>query len=88
MPKYQGSLDAADKAYVFYSKHAMAIKNMPFLKTKMVEDAFSMKDLKVFDNREDLEEELNLLDISNSVVVFMSSGNFEKVDLKGILIEK
>jgi UDP-N-acetylmuramate: L-alanyl-gamma-D-glutamyl-meso-diaminopimelate ligase len=88
LPKYSDSLADADEAYVFYSAHTLEIKNMPFLKTNLVIDAFNRRDLKVINEREALESELENLNLTNSVVVFMSSGNFDKIDLKGILINK
>jgi UDP-N-acetylmuramate: L-alanyl-gamma-D-glutamyl-meso-diaminopimelate ligase len=88
LPNYANSLKDADEAYVFYSAHTLEIKNMPFLKTKMVKEAFKKEELKVMTKREELLKELEKLGVADSVVVFMSSGNFDKIDLKGILIKK
>lgn len=88
LPQYSGSLADADEAYLYYSEHTLAVKKMPFLKTKYIYDAFNKEDMKVISKREDLIKEIENLDLSNAILVFMSSGNFDKIDLKGILIHK
>lgn len=80
MKEYKGAMDAADEASVFYSKHALELKRMPDLRKDAVKNGFANKDLQVFNSRAALEDWLNRLDYKNSVVVFMSSGNYDGLD--------
>jgi len=80
MKEYKGSLDEADEAAVFYSRHALELKRMPPLPPETVKNGFGKKDLEVFNERADLENWLKKLDYHNAVVVFMSSGNYDGLD--------
>lgn len=80
MNEYNGALEAADEAAVFYSKHALELKRMPELKKEAVAKGFDKKDLAVLNNRSELEEWVNKKDFKNSVVLFMSSGNYDGFD--------
>jgi len=80
MKEYKGALEKADEAAVFYSRHALELKRMPDLPVSMVAAGFDKKGLQVFNERGALEEWLKALDYRNSVVVFMSSGNYDGFD--------
>ena len=81
MNEYNGSLDKADIAAVFYSKHALELKRMPELKKEAVKKGFNKKNMAVFNNKEELNSWLNELDLTNAVVLFMSSGNYDGIDI-------
>jgi UDP-N-acetylmuramate: L-alanyl-gamma-D-glutamyl-meso-diaminopimelate ligase len=80
MKEYAGALDPADEAVVFYSNHALELKRMPQLPKEVVEKGFGKKGLHVFNKKEELEQWLTSNQYNNSVVVFMSSGNYEGLD--------
>jgi len=80
MKEYNGALQAADQAAVFYSKHALELKRMPDLPKETVKEGFGKKGLSVFNERSELENWLNDLDFDNAVVAFMSSGNYDGID--------
>jgi UDP-N-acetylmuramate: L-alanyl-gamma-D-glutamyl-meso-diaminopimelate ligase len=80
MKEYNGAMDKADEASVFYSKHALELKRMPDLPKEIVRNGFSKDDLQVFNDRAELENWLNQLDYKNAVAVFMSSGNYDGLD--------
>ena len=80
MKEYNGALQAADHAAVFYSKHALELKRMPDLPKETVKEGFGKKGLSVFNERSELENWLNDLDFDNAVVAFMSSGNYDGID--------
>jgi UDP-N-acetylmuramate: L-alanyl-gamma-D-glutamyl-meso-diaminopimelate ligase len=80
MTEYKGALDSADEAAVFYSRHALELKRLPELPKAAVEKGFQKQGLQVFNHREELEEWLNGLDLKDSVVLFMSSGNYDGFD--------
>jgi UDP-N-acetylmuramate: L-alanyl-gamma-D-glutamyl-meso-diaminopimelate ligase len=81
MKEYEGVMDGVDEATVFYSKHALELKRMPELDKSSIEAGFQKNNLHVFNTRKELENWLNQLDYKNSVVLFMSSGNYEGIDI-------
>ena len=81
MTEYDGSLEAADNAVVFYSNHALQQKGMPELKKEMVFDGFNKKDLSVVSNKEDLQKWLEQQNYKKANLVLMSSGNFDGLDV-------
>jgi UDP-N-acetylmuramate: L-alanyl-gamma-D-glutamyl-meso-diaminopimelate ligase len=80
MKEYEGVMNGVDEAAVFYSKHALELKRMPELDKSVVANGFQKKDLNVFNNRKELEDWLNNRNYNNSVVLFMSSGNYEGIN--------
>jgi UDP-N-acetylmuramate: L-alanyl-gamma-D-glutamyl-meso-diaminopimelate ligase len=80
MKEYKGAMDEAEEASVFYSKHALELKRMPDLPKDVVKNGFGKVNLQVFNDRTDLENWLNGFDYKNTVVVFMSSGNYDGLD--------
>jgi UDP-N-acetylmuramate: L-alanyl-gamma-D-glutamyl-meso-diaminopimelate ligase len=82
LPQYNGVMDPAHDAWVYYSPDAVAHKKLPELSKKAVVEAFGPR-VRVFDTPEELS--LALSDpAENSAVVLMSSGNFGGIDLEDI----
>jgi UDP-N-acetylmuramate: L-alanyl-gamma-D-glutamyl-meso-diaminopimelate ligase len=81
MKEYEGVMNGVNEAAVFYSKHALELKRMPELAESVVEAGFKKDRLQVFNTRQQLENWLNHLEYKNSVVLFMSSGNYEGIDV-------
>ncbi|HKG68311.1 MAG TPA: Mur ligase family protein, partial [Segetibacter sp.] len=52
--EYKGAMDKADKAAVFYSKHALELKRMPELPKQVVLEGFAKENLEVITDKEDL----------------------------------
>ena len=84
MKEYEGVMDSVDEAAVFYSKHALELKRMPELDKSVVKAGFQKNDLQVFNTRQELEQWLDQLHYKNSVVLFMSSGNYEGINTNEI----
>ena len=82
---YRGSLDPADKAVVFYSPEAVAIKKLAPLGTSQIKEAFSKDGLEVFTDPEKFRDFLYQNEREESVFLFMSSGNYGGLDLKAFL---
>jgi UDP-N-acetylmuramate: L-alanyl-gamma-D-glutamyl-meso-diaminopimelate ligase len=80
MKEYNGALQQADEAAVFYSKHALELKQMPELKKEAVEAGFNKNGLAVINERMELERWLAERDFRDAVVLFMSSGNYDGFD--------
>lgn len=79
--EYDSCMNGVDKAFVFYSSNALKHKNINDLNEDFVYDAFNRKDLEVFT---DISSCLNSIQAeiqSNTVLLFMSSGNFDGVDI-------
>lgn len=81
MNEYKGALDKADKAVVFYSKHALELKRMPDLPAEKVVAGFEKEGLAVINNREDLWQWLNKQSYTDTNLVLMSSGNYDGLDM-------
>ena len=80
--QYKGCLTDADRAIVFYDPHALQIKHMESLSVDQIKEAFDLPSLEVYTNPEDLSKMLYQLSLSNTALLFMSSGNFGGLDLK------
>ncbi len=88
IPQYANALDGADEAVVFFSEHALKMKKMPSLENMFVHDAFAHPCLSIFSERLDLEEYLKNLDLENINLLLMTSGTFENLPFKKILMLK
>lgn len=82
LQEYKNSLDKADKALVFYSPEAVANKNLEQVSQQQIQDAFQKDGLQVFVNSKDFEDTLFKMDLENSVLLLMSSGNYGGLDLE------
>ncbi len=80
LKEYENALDAADEAIVFYSPDAVAIKKLEEVSEQQIFDAFKRNDLKVFTNPEGFKEHLFNMNLDNSALLLMSSGNYGGLD--------
>ncbi|WP_203293933.1 UDP-N-acetylmuramate--L-alanine ligase [Luteirhabdus pelagi] len=80
LEQYQGALDAADQAIVFYSPHAVMIKGLEEIKRHQILDAFQREDLEVFTNPSDFKTFLYNHDFRDTALLLMSSGNYGGLD--------
>ena len=81
MKEYDGTMDNADEAVVFYSSHALELKRMPELSAEKVKQGFAKDNLIVINKKEELEEFLTTRHYSNSNLLLMSSGNYDGSDI-------
>ena len=81
MKEYDGTMDNADEAVVFYSSHALELKRMPELSAEKVKQGFAKDNLIVINKKEELEEFLTTRHYSNSNLLLMSSGNYDGLDI-------
>jgi UDP-N-acetylmuramate: L-alanyl-gamma-D-glutamyl-meso-diaminopimelate ligase len=79
--EYSGTMENADEGIVFYSKHALELKQMPPLKPQSVIKGFDKVNLEVITEKKQLEERLGNIDRSNTNFLFMSSGNYDGMDI-------
>ena len=80
--EYQGALDQADKAVVFYSPHAVKIKQLDEVTTAQIGAAFGREDLMMFTNPTEFKAFLLNQNLEQTAVVLMSSGNYGGLDFE------
>ena len=85
IPQYKGALAAADKAIVFYNQHTLDMKKMPSLSKEFVAEAFDHPNIEIINTTEDLQNSISKDWRSEGVVLLMTSGNFGKTDIIGLL---
>lgn len=76
LKEYQGALDAADTAVVFYSPDAVKIKKLDEISSEQIASAFRRDDLVIFTDPAGFKNYLFQLDLENSALLLMSSGNY------------
>jgi UDP-N-acetylmuramate: L-alanyl-gamma-D-glutamyl-meso-diaminopimelate ligase len=76
LAEYEGALDNADVAVVFYSPDAVKIKKLEEISYAQISDAFKRDDLVIYTNPEDFRQYLFTADLANSALLLMSSGNY------------
>jgi UDP-N-acetylmuramate: L-alanyl-gamma-D-glutamyl-meso-diaminopimelate ligase len=81
MQEYKGAMDKADTAIVFYSKHALELKRMPDLPAEKVLQGFGKEGLMVMTDKNELGEWMEKQPYQNSNLAFMSSGNYDGLDI-------
>ena len=81
MDEYKGAMEDADVAIVFYSRHALELKRMKFLDPESVKRGFQKQDLEVITEKKFLEEKLKSYTFNNTNFLFMSSGNYDGMDI-------
>ncbi len=82
IPQYAHSLDPADEAVVFFNKHTLEIKGMPDLDPSYIKEQFGRQDLHVLTENDQLISYLDTIHKKNTVVLFMTSGTFNGVNIK------
>lgn len=80
LKEYNGAMNTADEAYVYFNPHTIAHKKLPPITIEQVRAAFARPDLKVSTDSSALMNELKAKNWNNSVLLFMTSGNFDGVD--------
>ena len=84
LSEYKGALDQADKAVVFYSPHAVKIKQLDEVTTAQIEMAFGREDLIIFTNPTEFKGFLFGQNLEQTAVVLMSSGNYGGLDFEEV----
>lgn len=87
LSQYAHSMDAADKAIVYFSHHAIQLKGLPALETSVVKANFRRDDILVADEKEKLENEVASLlkNVEKPVcLLLMSSGIFDGIDWNAV----
>ncbi len=84
LTQYQGALDAADQAVVFYSPHAVEIKKLAPISKAQIAKAFKRDDLIIYTDPAAFQEFLFAQDFNGKNLLLMSSGNYGGLDFTAL----
>jgi UDP-N-acetylmuramate: L-alanyl-gamma-D-glutamyl-meso-diaminopimelate ligase len=88
LKEYEQALDDADIAVVFYSPHAVKIKQLTSVSKEQIAKAFQRDDLIIYTEPAEFKEFLFQQDLKNKALLMMSSGNYGGIrfdDLKSLV---
>jgi UDP-N-acetylmuramate: L-alanyl-gamma-D-glutamyl-meso-diaminopimelate ligase len=88
LKEYEGALNFADEAVVFYSPDAVKIKQLEEVTYEQIASAFNRKDLIIYTNPTEFKDYLFHKNFDNSALLLMSSGNYGGLDfdeVKGLM---
>ncbi|PRX53672.1 UDP-N-acetylmuramate--L-alanine ligase [Flagellimonas meridianipacifica] len=80
LKEYEGALDEADQAVVFYSPDAVRIKGLEEVTESQIRDAFKNQDLKVYTDPSAFQRFLFGKNLDDTALLLMSSGNYGGLD--------
>jgi len=80
LSQYKDSMNLADEAVVYFNPHTIAHKKLKEITPEQVHACFNRKDLKVFTKSPEVTDYLKSKKWKDSVLLMMSSGNFDGVD--------
>lgn len=86
LKEYQGALDYADVAIVFYSPDAVKIKQLEEVTYDQIARSFNREDLVIFTNASDFKNYLFGLNFHDSTLLLMSSGNYGGLDFDEVKV--
>jgi len=81
LKEYKNSMSAADEAYVYYSNHTLEHKKLAAITPEEVKAAFGSDNVIIYNDSDDLFKMLAEKNWKNKVLLLMSSGNFDGVNL-------
>ena len=76
LKEYEGALEYADVAVVFYSPDAVKIKQLEEVTYEQIAKAFNREDLIIYTNPAEFKTFLFNQNLENSALLLMSSGNY------------
>jgi UDP-N-acetylmuramate: L-alanyl-gamma-D-glutamyl-meso-diaminopimelate ligase len=84
LSEYKGALDDADTAVVFYSPHAVKIKQLEEVTHQQIANAFQREDLIIYTNPDEFKTFLFQQNLEKTALVLMSSGNYGGLDFEKV----
>lgn len=84
LKEYQGALDAADEAVVFYLPESVAIKKLEPVSKEQIRSAFKRSDMEIYTDAGSFKKVVFEKNYENAVGLFMSSGNYGGLDLADV----
>lgn len=86
LPLYNGSMEAADEAIVFFNPEVIAHKRLDPVTAEQVQEAFGGQ-VTVYTDSAELQERLKSFDLDHHNLLLMSSGNFSGIDFRSFAKE-
>ncbi len=84
LKEYEGALDYADVAVVFYSPDAVKIKQLEEVTYEQIAKAFKRDNLVIYTNPVEFKQFLFSADLNDSALLLMSSGNYGGLDFEEV----
>lgn len=81
LPEYKGCMKNADEAIVYYNPHTIEHKRLEAISPEEVREAFGDEKIVIYNDSAALRKYLEETPWKNSVLLFMSSGNYDGIDL-------
>ncbi|AFK03752.1 cytoplasmic peptidoglycan synthetase domain protein [Emticicia oligotrophica DSM 17448] len=92
LPQYEGKMDSADTAIVFYTPHTLEMRRLPMITPDDIKKSFGDDNLMVFTDAQQLKDFLMSQNWFQTNLLMMSSGTFGGIDLaqlgQGILAKE
>ncbi len=85
--QYKGAMEDADVAIVYFNPHTIEHKKLKPVSIEQVKTAFNKKDLIVFNESSKLKEYLSERNYQNNVLLIMTSGNFDGININSFAHE-
>ena len=84
LKQYEGALQHADVAVVFYSPEAVAIKQLKEVTELQIKEAFNQESLIIYTNPKEFQDFLFKQNFDNKTLLLMSSGNYGGLDFEQV----
>ena len=81
LPQYEGCMEKADKALVYFNPKVLEHKKLPPISAEEVRKAFGTENVEVFTDSQLLQARLREIEYKNTALLMMSSGNFDGVNV-------
>ena len=82
LAQYDGTMDDADIAIVYFNPHTIKLKKLPPISEIQIKKAFNNKNLIVYTSSNKFAQHLEKIDWGNKNLLLMSSGNFDGLDFQ------
>lgn len=82
--QYKHKFNAADLAIIYFNPQTIEHKRLEEINSEDIQEAFGHENLRVFSDIEKLSAFLKSLSWKNKVLLMMSSGNFDNLNLKNL----
>jgi UDP-N-acetylmuramate: L-alanyl-gamma-D-glutamyl-meso-diaminopimelate ligase len=80
--EYSGTMAPADQAVVYFDRHVLEHKKLPEITPQEVKSAFETSNVTVMNDPLEIRHFLHHLNLTNTTLLLMSSGNFSGIDFR------
>jgi hypothetical protein len=78
-------MSSADKKIVYYDDEVLKKRSEFKINEKIIKDSFGSDDLIVISKKSMLEQSISKINLYNTVLLMMSSGNFSSIDMLSVV---